>query len=243
VISWSFLRGHPSDWLFYGLSLVLSGLSGLVIASVWSRRQGIRDLMSSLVAWRVAPIWYAYAIVAWPVFYVAVNAITVMLQGGSLPDYFSTFQTITVGTSVVIFITTMLVGAPLQEEPGWRAFALSRLQSRCSPLIASVVLGLFWQLWHLPLYLVGLYACDWADIASRLITFLPGALIYTWLWNRSGGSLLILVLFHAGNDAFPQIIPTAGTSNTNVINVVIILWGFVLLFMDRMWRRPHLEVT
>jgi membrane protease YdiL (CAAX protease family) len=237
VVSWSFLAGHPKDLMFYALSLVLSGLAGLVIASVWSNRVGVRDLMASLAMWRVSPTWFVYALLAWPVFYVLVNSVAVLLDGASMSDYFAQYSSIAVSTAIVIFITTTLVGAPLQEEPGWRAFAQTRLQVSHSPLVASIVLGLIWQIWHLPLYAVGLYAFSWSDIASRLITFLPGALIYAWLWNRSRGSLLILVLFHAGNDAFPQIIPSAGASSENVINVAIFLWGAVLLVMDRMWRR------
>ena len=70
-----------------------------------------------------------------------------------------------------------------QEEPGWRGFALDRLQGRYSPLVATLVLGVIWGVWHLPIYGLGF-------VGPMMFVF-----YYTWLWNRTG-TLLLCVLLH-----------------------------------------------
>jgi membrane protease YdiL (CAAX protease family) len=70
-----------------------------------------------------------------------------------------------------------------QEEPGWRGFALDRFQARHSPLVATLLLGLIWGLWHLPLYGLGFVG------PMMFVVF------YTWLYNRTG-SVLLCVLLH-----------------------------------------------
>jgi membrane protease YdiL (CAAX protease family) len=82
----------------------------------------------------------------------------------------------------------------LGEEPGWRGFALLRLQKTRSPLIASLILAPIWALWHLPL--MG-NEFPPAIIPAFLISLLGGTLIQTWLFNRSKGSVFGQMLFHA----------------------------------------------
>ena len=82
----------------------------------------------------------------------------------------------------------------LGEEPGWRGFALPRLQKKHSPLVASLILAPIWALWHLPL--MG-NEFPVAIIPAFLISLLGGTLIQTWLFNRSKGSVFGQMLFHA----------------------------------------------
>ncbi len=238
AINWSFLKGHAEKASFYFLALILSGLAGFIVSGSLSRRNGVRRLMSPLLRWRERPLWYLYAIVSWPVVLLATNMLDILLHGGSAGDYFSSLGSFSVGRIIIAFMTTMFIAAPFQEEPGWRAFALDRLQRGAySPLVASAIVGIMWQLWHLPLYFVGLYPFSVADMLSRLITFLPGAIIYTWLWNRTRGNFLILVLFHASNDAFSQLLPLRGAGASRLFDIVIFAWGIALLCSDRMWKR------
>jgi len=82
----------------------------------------------------------------------------------------------------------------LGEEPGWRGFALPRLQARHTPFSASLILAPIWALWHLPL--MG-NEFPLAIIPAFLISLLGGTLIQTWLFNRSKGSVFGQMLFHA----------------------------------------------
>lgn len=90
----------------------------------------------------------------------------------------------------------ILVLAPLGEEYGWRGYALPRLQAVMSPLAASALIGVVWTLWHVPTFFM-----PGASLEVSLL-FLPllvaGSVIYTWLFNASGGSMFVIVLAHLG---------------------------------------------
>src|SRR5207248_818107 len=91
---------------------------------------------------------------------------------------------------------------PLTEEPGWRGFALPRLQQRWSPLVGSIILGLLWAAWHLPNY----FRPDWSTVNggvsfSGIAVFAAATVVFsvvlTWVYNRTGGSILMAILVHA----------------------------------------------
>ena len=94
----------------------------------------------------------------------------------------------------------MLVLVPF-EEIGWRGYALPRLQAIYGALWASVILGILWSLWHLPLVWVkGAYQesqSPWTYILVFTVTILPISILFTWLYNHTTGSLLLASLFHA----------------------------------------------
>jgi membrane protease YdiL (CAAX protease family) len=102
-------------------------------------------------------------------------------------------------TDVVLLLALRMVDptdGALGEEPGWRGYALPHLQARWSPLASAAVLGAVVALWHVPL--VALHNLTWIGIPTTFaITFL-----YVWLFNRTGGSVLLTMLFHASQGAF-----------------------------------------
>ena len=80
------------------------------------------------------------------------------------------------------------------EEPGWRGYALPHLQVGLSALLASLILGVLWAFWHLPLMVVG--EVPWSDI----VFVIAQTVVYTWLFNNSRGSVLLAMLMHAMNN-------------------------------------------
>jgi membrane protease YdiL (CAAX protease family) len=88
------------------------------------------------------------------------------------------------------------VVAPLGEEYGWRGYALPRLQQSMTPVQASLLLGVFWALWHLPTLFVPGAAPS--DMGQYLPAYLASSIIYTWLYNAGGGSVLGPLLAHLG---------------------------------------------
>lgn len=175
-------------------------LAAFIMTGVTEGRAGISRLLRRIVLWRVELRWYLFALLGVP-------AITV-LGAIVLPGVFASFQTPALSLLVtypVSFVVSLLIGGPLGEEPGWRGFALPRLQRRQGPLVGSLVLGVLWAFWHLPYFWMpewgtpksGLLDIVWFVVADIALT-----VVYTWVFNNTKGSLLIVILVHASNDAF-----------------------------------------
>ena len=163
-------------------------IAALIVTGLAEGRSGIRTLLGRIVRARIG--WSSYAIVfGFPILLCAV-ALAVMAAFGQPVSWpASTAWSELPGRFVFIFL---FIG--LGEEPGWRGFALPRLQKQHSPLIASLMLAPIWALWHLPL--MG-NEFPLAIIPAFLISLLGGTLIQTWLFNRSKGSVFAQMLFHA----------------------------------------------
>ena len=98
---------------------------------------------------------------------------------------------------VLGFVLTMLLGGPLLEEIGWRGFALPRLQRRYGPLVAALVLGVLWALWHLPQFLVPTWAASSggggvSGIALFVLVAVAFSVVLSWVFNNTRGGLLIV---------------------------------------------------
>src|SRR5207253_2385170 len=119
------------------------------------------------------------------------------------------------------------------EEPGWRGTLLPQLQKKHSPLMASLLVWFPWMLWHAPLDLSGGAAhtlMGWLQI--RVIFLIPMTILFTWIYNHSGGSLLCTGLFHAGMNTFPFVLPWSPP-----MLALVFVWMIWVVIQDRMWRR------
>jgi uncharacterized protein len=134
----------------------------------------------AIVRWRVPARYWLYALGLPAALFVVAN---VILAGLGEPVDWSLGADRLVPYLTTFLVTLLFLGA--QEEPGWRGYALPRLQVRFSPLKATVILGLVWGLWHLPV----------AGPAGAIVPFVL-AFFYTWLYNRTG-SVLLAILLHA----------------------------------------------
>ena len=97
-------------------------------------------------------------------------------------------------------ITAQFVIAGMGEEFGWRGFALQRLQHLVTPLRATIIVAFFHLLWHAPTYWLGQGMHNVPAIWAAFF-ILPWSILFTWAYNRSGGSILVSVLFHATSGA------------------------------------------
>ncbi len=103
----------------------------------------------------------------------------------------------TTGILVTVFFHNLLLGGSLGEEIGWRGFLLPRLLERMSPLSASLVLGVIWGVWHLPIDLYAGFAAEGAGaVVVRIIYLLPLSVLFTWCYLGSRGNLLVALLLH-----------------------------------------------
>jgi membrane protease YdiL (CAAX protease family) len=207
-----FVLSHVISWLVWGLGARLAddtvliwlgsfgpALSAIVVAAASQGRGGLQALLARLFVWRVGLRWYLATVLLIPVAGSAVAALYVLARdlASALPglDYWRStgWQHVLLWTSGTLLGTAISVG----EELGWRGYALPRLQARYHPLLSSVVLGLLWGLWHVHPWMgqVGL-----VDILLFTAGTISASVIYTWLYNNTGGSVLIACLFHAVYD-------------------------------------------
>src|SRR5439155_13691057 len=103
---------------------------------------------------------------------------------------------------LVLFVTVFFLGGPLGEEPGWRGFALPRLQRLYGPLVGSLILGPMWALWHLPIFWIPAwnYPPTILNIVMFVIAAIAFTVVMTWVFNNTKGSLFIAVLVHTSFD-------------------------------------------
>ena len=109
----------------------------------------------------------------------------------------NTFNVTLFLTQLGSFLPLLILG-PLSEEIGWRGYALERLQTRWNALTSSLIVGVVWALWHLPLFMmVGTSQHELGDpFISFLIKITASSILYTWLYNNTKHSLWSAILLH-----------------------------------------------
>jgi membrane protease YdiL (CAAX protease family) len=125
------------------------------------------------------------------------------------------------------FLFFLLIGGPFQEEFGWRGYVLDKMQLNWNALESSIILGVIWSLWHLPLfYIDGSPQINQSFINYTLALILI-SIIYTWLYNNSDGSILVVMIFHATYNMSSTIFPLnktlSGIAYYNILLDVVVV--------------------
>jgi uncharacterized protein len=206
-------------------------LAAFIMAGVTGGRAGILRLLRRIVRWRVGFQWYLFAVVGIP-------AITV-LGAIVLPGVLASYQTPALSlvlTYPVSFVVAFVIGGPLGEEIGWRGFALPRLQWLYGPLVGSFILGPLHVFWHLPLFWIPQWGTLRDTILDVLWYFLAGVFatfIFTWLFNNTKGSVLLIILMHTSFDAFfveRLLLAPIAASNLTLMNGLGVLALLLVVF-------------
>jgi CAAX protease family protein len=243
---WGVLKGDFS--LMYALKpFVGPTLAAIIMTGIVEGKDGVRRLRHRLVQWRAPWPWYLFALVAVP----ALLLLGLVIQPGIL----ASFQGLTPSVGVaypIAFVVVFLVVA-LPEEIGWRGFALPRMQLRFGPLQGTLLLGVLWSFWHLLFFLTpghgGGPGTNLGSVAASFgyffVMVMALAIIFTWVFNHTGGSLFIANLLHAAIDT-PQLvwIPLfLAVDETRLNLAVVIAFGvpalvILLLTHGRLGYRP-----
>jgi membrane protease YdiL (CAAX protease family) len=187
-------------WILYALGLFGGPiasfgpfLAALVVLALTEGKVGVLGLFRRMVRWRVAPGWYAVALLL-PVALTTIATALNVLLGASPPSagQLSAWPGV-LSTFAVVLLVPGAGGA--WEEPGWRGYAVPRLQRGRSALVASLILGVLIAAWHLPLMVAG--EVHYSDI----VLILAAVIVVNWVFNNARGSVLIIMLLHAANNA------------------------------------------
>jgi len=168
------------SWLPNGVGLLVTGVAG--------GRAGLRELFSKVVVWRIDLKWYAIALfVPTTMAFLAIGLYTFF--GNAVPDFAPASQLLPI---VLLAVFTGAMG----EELGWRGTALPRLQARWNALISSLILGVLWGLYQLPSFLLSGLPLQNLPLIPFMVAALGITILISWTFNHTGGSLIIVFLYH-----------------------------------------------
>src|SRR5215216_282335 len=205
-------------WGFIFASIIMTGLT--------LGKDGVVALLKRYVQWRVGWKWYLAAFLLKPSLIVLAVYIYAALVG--VPPDFSTVMAHKIfggAAYLPLFILPFFLVDLISngEEIGWRGYVLPRLQSRYSALTSALILGVIWGFWHLPKYLSHWNTVSFAWFIVHTTAY---AVILTWLYNNTKGSLLLVAISHASSNTAGVFMPMANTVSSENMGAYII---FVLL--------------
>jgi len=238
-----FTKRHPMD-TFVILSYLLSWWSApftngqimpqgpaaaaVIVLALTAGRSALRSLWQRITHWRVA--WYWYVIGPGIIASYHAGAYVFNLLAGACvarPPHLPTLG---------IILELLLLGGWL-EEPGWSGYVLPKLQERFAnrsngALLAALGVGVMRAGWHLPLFIYG--HIPWFDVVVSSIAI---QLVIAWLFNRSGGSVLVVMWFHLASNIFSTVINSSvftGADWTRYYALFVILQSLIALGI--LWR-------
>ena len=222
-------------------SLVPSTL-GLLIVGLLRGKLGVRNVLRRLGHGRIGLRWYLAVLALTMLAPLAIGVS--ILMGGATPVVDTTVFRV-----LVLFAFSIFPGSALGEELGWRGFALPRMQARHSALTASLVIGILWGSWHLPLWLTGNPSYPISLFVPFVAAVIASSVICTWLYNNTGGSLLIIVLYHAAiNLPITVLIRPLGSQGTQpfliyvALNVVAAAAVAITTGAEHLSRTAHKQI-
>jgi len=208
-------------------------MPALVVSMIFSSVPGIRQHLASLVKPTGSAFYHLLALILfagiWSIGVAVSRGVGLPVPQRELPAEAARIGLL--GGVTLQFSYNFLLNG-LSEEVGWRGFALPRLQARHSPLTASVIVWAFWSVWHAPAYLGGFAPQSLENTVVEFVLILPVTVLFTWFYNRTGGSLLAVALLHPAMNTATHFLPiTLGGL------VVLAACAVFAVARDRMWRR------
>jgi membrane protease YdiL (CAAX protease family) len=227
----TFIKSHPVPafflmtfaftWLVWGLiyAMHLSSAVGYIpfllgaagpsimafaISAIIGGKQEIKNLWRRITFWHVGLTWYLVALF-FPALLVLAAIALFRLTGGAVPAF--TLLPREWYLIPVALLIGILIGGPLEEEFGWRGFAIVHLQKRQNALVASLIVGILWGLWHLPAFLIPWSSQHGLPVILFLLHDIALSVIFTWIFNNTGGSVLLTMLAHGAFNVAITIFP------------------------------------
>lgn len=219
-----------------GLLIVAVLPVAFVIASAYSRIPAVKSYLSSLTRLRGVLGWSLLGLVLFPALILFSNLINNLVNGKILPsDKFPEISFALIGLILVKFLYQFFFFNGTGEETGWRGFILPRLQNRFCPLIAALIITLFWVPWHFFLWQAeGSPVLTWQFWLERTIGIFLASVILVWIFNRSHGSILAAGITHAAMNTAEAVIPV---SNGIIMYIIFLSAVLVIILVDRMWKK------
>jgi membrane protease YdiL (CAAX protease family) len=191
-------------------------LSALILLVLTEGRSALRPFFARYIQWRAGILWWLIILFG---ALVSLTIVAGVILGMQLLSEFVSH----IGLVLVTYFMSLVVGiilGPLWEEPGWRGFALPRLQNQYGPLLGTLILAVIWALWHTPGFFGGWLV---GSPLALLVSSIAFSIILTWVYNNTRGSILLMILLHSSSNAaisvgafvLPSAMPAAVSSLVN----------------------------
>jgi uncharacterized protein len=234
----------PAAGLFYvGGAGVLMG--GVVMTGVLSGRAGLQELGRRTVDPRRVPAaWWAVILLFYPLLAFASAGLAMAFGATSQPlDLPGATARLADPFGLLAMAGFLLILGPLPEEIGWRGFLQDRLQTRWNPLASALAVGVAWWIWHLPLLVLPGYFDAFTRSTPTPLDFLfnimPAAVLYAWVFNRTGRSVLAVIVFHFMENFTSEFLGVADAMRPHRLGLMIALAALVSLSLGKPARaRP-----
>lgn len=235
-----FAVGLTLGWGFIFVSLFMTWLT--------LGKEAMMTLLKRFFIWRVDWKWYLVAVLFSPALRFAGVLITPLLTG--VPANYShpmIRDVVPLNVPLLALVIPWVLFEILTngEEMGWRGYILPRLQAKYNALTASLIVGIIWGFWHLPKFL-GAGMNSEKSFAWFVVAHLALAILYTWLYNSTRGSLLVVTLFHASGNTIGMFLPVSfakpGGIEQNVEIVLFIVAAVIITFVAGASRLSRMEV-
>ena len=215
-------------------------IAALLVIFLEEGKDGVKKLLKRGLDFRFGRAWYLVVFLLFPVL-IGGGLLLAVLTGEPTPELTALANPITIP---IAFVYILLLGGPLQEEFGWRGYALERFQEKWNALVSSIVVGLVWGAWNLPLLFMPRQEFYYQRrICGLMLSVTLTSFLFTWLYNNTRGSILAALLFHTMFNLSHYLFPTLGSDRGSqflflflfvAVGVVLVIWG-----PKRMVRERH----
>jgi membrane protease YdiL (CAAX protease family) len=176
-------------FIFFLIGGFVPSFVGIILTLIYEGKEGLKKLFLSAINTKIG-FSSLIIIIVYVITLGSLQLILYTLLGGSFD--FSQF------IKQLPTILPLIILGPLSEEFGWRGFLQKRIDIEFSPVIGSIIIGVVWSLWHLPLfYMIGTSQHDFnIPFIPFMISIISSSFIYTYLFYKSNGSLFAAILLH-----------------------------------------------
>jgi len=233
AFAWSWLLWLPE--VLWDLRLYLAPFGPTVAAFILTYMSegldGIKRLLGRGLDFRFGKVWLIPIFLLMPAI-VGFSLLLAILSGEPAPEIAVLSQPWVI---IPAFFYILFLGGPVEEEFGWRGYALDRLQIYYNALISSIIIGIIWGLWHLPLFFMPRQEMYYnVPIWGFILGTVLFSIIFTWVYNNTGKSILAVLLLHTTGNLSHFIFPLNTTKlgglyslilNIIVVIIILIIWG------------------
>jgi membrane protease YdiL (CAAX protease family) len=235
----------PLSRLLIFMGAISPGFVAIVLTAITKGGEEVKLLIGKISFRGTRIVWYVFA-VTFIAFIKGLAALVFFLLYNSWPQF---------GTTpwyVMLFAIAVSMWVQAGEEIGWRGYALPLMSEKFGLAMASMLLGIIWATWHLPLFYIE--AADTFNQSFPLYLFQVTGLsvIMAWLFWKVNGNLLPLMVFHAAINNTKDIVPSVSEASTSPFTLnassigwisLSLIWMVALYTIYAMTRKPAATIS